>query len=254
VNDANGGAKRYEQRVVVPTFPGRFLFVIGVTGGMSSAAIVRTALGDDDAAAEVTPRWARRVARGIGMRVRIEGAEHVDRARPQVFMCNHQSHVDIIALLAGLPVLPGFLAKKELRDVPLFGRAMDSGGHVFIDRQNRREAFAAIEAAAVQVRRGRNIVVFPEGTRSAPGTVKRFKRGGFHLAQQSGVPIVPVGIRGTADVLKKHSKRIYPGAVALHVGEPLSSELVASLQIPELVSEVRGRIAQLAGMTLVDER
>jgi len=240
--------------VIVPTPAGRFLFVIGLTGGYSGLAIARTALGDVRAVGELTDVWAERVARGIGMELRVVGAEGVDVAQPHVFMCNHQSHMDIVALIVGLPVAPGFLAKRELRDVPLFGRAMDAGGHVFVDRQSRRDAFAAIGRAAEQVADGRNLVVFPEGTRSARRTVKRFKKGGFHLAKQARVPIVPVGIRGTADVLPKHSKGLRPGPVEIHLGAPLPAAEVDSLALDDLVEEVRRRIGDLADMRLVDER
>jgi len=240
--------------VIVPTRVGRFLFVTGLTGGYSGLAIARTALGDDRAVGELTEVWAAQVARGIGMHVEVVGADGVDVAKPHVFMCNHQSHMDIVALIVGLPVAPGFLAKRELRDVPLFGRAMDAGGHVFVDRQSRSDAHAAISRAAEQVAGGRNLLVFPEGTRSSRRTVKRFKKGGFHLAKQARVPIVPVGIRGTADVLPKHSKGPRPGAVELHLGAPFPSDEVGSLALDDLVQEVRRRIGDLADMRLVDER
>jgi 1-acyl-sn-glycerol-3-phosphate acyltransferase len=240
--------------VIVPSRVGRFFFVTGLTGGLSALALARTALGDDDAVRELSGVWADRVARGVGMEVTAFGTEGLDPSEPHVFMCNHQSHMDIVALFQGLPLSPGFLAKRELRDVPLFGRAMDAGGHVFVDRQNREDAFRAIEKAAAQVAAGKSLVVFPEGTRSAPGTVKRFKKGGFHLAKQARVPIVPVGIRGTAAVLPKHSRGLRPGAVSLHLGEPLRVDVIEQLEVDELVREVRVRIAELAGMELVDER
>lgn len=240
--------------MVVPTQAGRFFFVTGLTAGISGLAVARTARGDDGAAGVLAPVWARRVARGIGMKVRIFGTEHIDRRGPQVFMCNHQSHTDVIALLAAMPIRLGFLAKAELREVPLFGRAMDAGGHVFVDRRDPESAHAAIGRAAVDVAEGRNIVVFPEGTRSAAGTVKRFKKGGFHLAQQAGVPIVPIGIRGTARVLPKHGKGITPGSVDIHIGAPVASAEVEDATIDELVLLVRGRVKDLAHMRLVDER
>ncbi len=239
---------------MVPTRVGRFFYVTGLTGGLSAMALVRTALGDDGAVRALSAVWAERVARGIGMEVEVVGGDAVDPVAPHVFMCNHQSHMDIVALFLGLPVSPGFLAKRELRDVPLFGRAMDVGGHVFVDRQNREDALRAIEQAAVQVAAGKSLVVFPEGTRSAAGTVKHFKKGGFHLAKQARVPIVPVGIRGTAAVLPKHSRALRPGAVALHLGEPLAASEVERLEVDALVAEVRRRIAALADMRLVDAR
>jgi 1-acyl-sn-glycerol-3-phosphate acyltransferase len=240
--------------VIVPTRVGRFLYVTGFTGACSVLAITRSALGDHPAVAAVTDTWAEGVARGIGMQVRTVGGERVDVSRPHVFICNHQSHMDIVALVVGLPVRPGFLAKRELRDVPIFGRAMDAAGHVFVDRSSQRDAFAAIDRAAASVSAGRNLVVFPEGTRSAAGTVKRFKKGGFHLAKKANVPIVPVGVRGTAEVLAKHSKAIRPGTVEVHIGDPLPVAEVALMPVDDLIFEVRRRIAELAAMRLVDDR
>lgn len=240
--------------MVVPSQAGRFIFITGLTAGFSGLILARTLRGNDGAAGELSPVWARRVARGIGMQVRVFGAEHIDRHGPQVFMCNHQSNIDIIALFAAMPVRLGFMAKSELRGVPLFGRAMAAGGHVFIDRKDRQNAHAAIGRAAGDVREGRNLVVFPEGTRSAAGTVKRFKKGGFHLAQQARVPIVPVGIRGTARVLPRHSKAIVPGAVEVHVGASIPADEVEGHALDELVSVVRRRVGELAAMRLVDER
>ena len=122
---------------------GKFRFVTSYTFARSAIAIAQYAAGDDASVARGTRGWAAGIARGIGMELRVFGAENVGTVRPCIFMSNHQSHVDIIALLVGLPVQPGFLAKNELRRIPFFGRAMELGGHVFIDRGNKRDAFAA---------------------------------------------------------------------------------------------------------------
>src|SRR5258706_10316123 len=120
-------------------------------------------------------------------------------------MANHQSQVCVAAFISSLPMVPGFLAKAELRNVPIFGRAMERGGHVFVDRGQHARAVAAIAAAAADIRKGGSIVIFPEGTRSSRREVLPFKKGGFHLASRARVPVVPIGIRGTAAILGKHS-------------------------------------------------
>ncbi|MFW5921459.1 MAG: lysophospholipid acyltransferase family protein [Polyangiales bacterium] len=225
------------------------LFAVGWTMGLASAALGRTVLGGDAAAVgKLTGPWAKGLARVWGMQVRAFGSERIDTSRTYVFMVNHQSNADIVALLVALPIQPGFLAKKELRDVPVFGRAMEVGGHVFIDRKRRQDAFKAIADAAEQVAEGRSIAIFPEGTRGEGTEVRPFKKGGFHLAKQAGVPIVPVGIRGSNEVLPREGRFVHPGAVEVHIGEPIEPDTIASLDIDPLIGRVRHDIAQLIGV------
>lgn len=222
---------------------------MGWTAGEAFVALARTAAtGDHAVVRRMTPGWARGLARAWGVEVEAFGTEHVEPGRTYVLMANHQSHVDIVALFEALPILPGFLAKKELRRIPLFGRAMEVGGHVFIDRTKRTEAIAAIAEAAEQVRRGSSIVIFPEGRRADSPGVEPFKKGGFHLAKQARVPIVPIGIRGSAAVLPKHGWRLRPGRVEVHIGEALPADEVVATPLPELIERVRARICELSAL------
>lgn len=230
-------------------------WTIAFTGAISSYAMARQALEPrPELFREQTRLWARMVARGAGIRVRAYGTWRLDPRGTYLLMANHQSHVDIVALFLALPMVPGFVAKAELRKIPIFGRAMQTGGHVFIDRTHRDKAFEAIAEAARDVREGGSIVVFPEGTRSSKREVLPFKKGGFHLAKQAGVPVVPVGIRGTASILPKHSVELLPGVCEVHVGEVLSAERVASLSLDGLMDEVRARIVELSGLPPAADR
>ncbi len=225
------------------------LWAYSWTGAMSGWVIARQVVREDPALFRRHTRiWARYVARGVGLRIDAFGTERLDPAQTYILMANHQSHVDIVALFNALPMVPGFLAKAELRRVPIFGRAMEVGGHVFVDRARHREAVAAIAEAAEDVRHGSSIVIFPEGTRSSRREVLPFKKGGFHLAKQSGVPLVPVGIRGTAEILPKHTSQLMPGRCEVHVGEPLSVEHVREAPLEELMAEVRQAIVELSGL------
>lgn len=192
--------------------------------------------------------WAEVLAAGWGMRVRAHGVAQIDNRRPYVFMANHLSHVDIVALFVALPIDVGFLAKKELARVPFLGQAMVAGGHVFVDRKRHESAVHAMAAAALQVRDGASLVIFPEGTRGRSESVQAFKTGGFHLARQAGVPIVPVGLRGTRLIMGRGELVIHPGTVDVHVGSPIDPSGFADIK--DLISHTRGRIAELAGMPL----
>lgn len=196
--------------------------------------------------------WADVCAAGWGMKVGAHGISQLDPRLPYVFMANHLSHVDIVALFVALPIDVGFLAKKELRKVPFLAQAMIAGGHVFIDRSRHESAVNSLSQAALEVRNGASLVIFPEGTRGGEETIKPFKTGGFHLARQAGVPIVPVGLRGTRRIMPRESLQIQPGSVEVHVGTPIHPSEFAS--VPELSAYVRARIAELAGMPCVPEK
>lgn len=192
--------------------------------------------------------WADGLVRGWGLEVRAHGAEQLDPRGTYVFMANHLSHVDIVALFVALPVHVGFLAKKELRRVPFLAQAMVAGGHVFIDRKQRASALNVMSEAARDVANGASLVVFPEGTRAFEEHIQPFKRGGFHLARQAGVPVVPVGIRGARTVLGREDYLIRPGQLDVHIGAPVRADQFTDL--PAFSSHVRERISELAGMPL----
>lgn len=237
----------------VPTATGRFAFAGGFTAVSAGYLLLRQLAGQPDAIRRHTVPWAINLARGIGMRVRVHGAENVDPAETAVFVSNHQSHLDIVALFVALPVQPGFLAKRELRRIPVFGKAMEVSGHVFVDRFNRERAFEAITRAAEQVRAGRPIVIFPEGTRSEREVIRTFKKGGFHLAKQARVPVIPVGVRGTARLLPKNRRLIHPGSVDVHIGVPIPPEQFDDRSVDELIDRVRREISRLSALPLMED-
>jgi 1-acyl-sn-glycerol-3-phosphate acyltransferase len=126
--------------------------------------------------------------------------------------------------------------------------ALRAGGHVIVDRKRRESARQALGSAAEQVRAGKSVLIFPEGTRGDNDTISQFKSGGFHLAKAAEVPIIPVGLRGTRAVGPKHSLLFWPGKVEVHIGEPLTPAEIGSQELYPLVRNVRERIAALSGM------
>lgn len=190
--------------------------------------------------------WAEGLARVWGMQVSAHGAERLDPSGTYVFMANHLSHVDIVALFLALPMNVGFLAKRELRKVPFLAQAMVAGGHVFIDRKQRASAHNVMSEAARDVANGASLVVFPEGTRGRSESIQPFKRGGFHLARQANVPVVPVGIRGTRGILGREDYLIRPGRVEVHMGAPIAPNDFAD--VAALSDRVRTSVSELAAM------
>jgi len=165
--------------------------------------------------------WARLHLATAGITVDIHGIERLS-SPPYVLMCNHQSALDIYALLSMLPLSFAWIAKRQLFAIPIFGWAMKKAGYISIDRENAREALKAIEEAARRIRSGTNIIIFPEGTRSPDGKLLPFKKGGFSLALRAMVPVVPIGIFGSSELQPKGS--FIPrkkGVIYIEIGNPI---------------------------------
>lgn len=192
--------------------------------------------------------WARALLFCSGVRVRPRFELPLDRRRGYVFLANHQSFYDIPALLASLPAGVRFAAKKSLFRIPVFGWALAVAGFFPIDREDRSRAREAFAAAAARLEAGTSVLFFPEGTRTLDGTLGPFERGGFLLALRSGQPIVPVGIAGCRAVMPKGRLAVAPGVVSLRFGAPIAVEAYGVRRKDELMSEVRARIARLAGL------
>jgi len=165
--------------------------------------------------------WARFTLLCANVQVEIAGEENLPDG-PAVYMANHVSHFDVFALLGRLNIQFRWTVKKELFSIPLLGLAMRKTGYILIDRSNHEKALSSLKDAADKIAGGTSIVMFPEGTRSCDGTLQYpFKKGGFHLASQSGVPIVPITVIGSRDILPKHGMKITPGKITLNIGKPI---------------------------------
>jgi 1-acyl-sn-glycerol-3-phosphate acyltransferase len=186
--------------------------------------------------------WSRSILAVSGVRVSISGIERIDADRPYIFMSNHQSNFDIPVLLGHLPVQFRWLAKAELFRIPFFGRAMRGAGYISIDRSDRESAFESLQKAAEKIRQGVSVLIFPEGTRSLDGTLTPFKKGGFVMAIGARVPIVPVAIRGTYDIMPKNTMLIHPRDVAVDIGEPIDTAGFSFESKEELMDAVRSAI------------
>lgn len=196
----------------------------------------------------VGPMYARGIAWFCRVPFTLTGWERLPEAiregrQPVIFMSNHESQLDPPVLIGALPVPAVYLAKKELKYVPFIGWAAWVAGMIFIDRGNRERAIGSIQDAARQIHGGKNVVIFPEGTRNRTGEMLPFKKGGFALAQDAEVPIVPMATIGGHEVLPPGSLRLCPGRYVVAVGAPVDP--AAHPDRDALMAEVRGRIEAL---------
>jgi 1-acyl-sn-glycerol-3-phosphate acyltransferase len=165
--------------------------------------------------------WSRLLLAACGARVRYHHVERLSAHPACIFIANHQSMVDIWAMLRVLPPATRFVAKRELFRIPVFGWALAASGCIPLDRDDRTRAIRSLRGAAERIRGGRPVVLYPEGTRSRDGRLQPFKKGAFHLAVEAGVPIVPVAITGSFRVLPPGSLRARPGPVEVWVEPPV---------------------------------
>lgn len=167
--------------------------------------------------------WSRRAVAITGARVRVDGLERIPPVGPVLYVANHQGTLDIPILMGHLPGSPAFVAKQELFRIPVLGYWMRRVGCVAMDRENARAAREAILFAARQVRHGRRLVLFPEGTRSRDpeGRMGPFKRGSLKLASASGAVLVPVTVEGSRFLLHGATPKGFTGEVRVVVDEPI---------------------------------
>lgn len=188
---------------------------------------------------KVANLWGRLMLMVCNTKVQVIGKENILRGKPQVFMANHQSDFDILITLAHVPGQFRWIAKKELFAIPVFGRAMRGAGYIEIDRQNHEKAMQSLDLAALRIREGKSVMTFPEGTRSRDGEIKAFKQGTFYLAIQSGVPIVPISIIGSGDIMPKRSLKVKPGKIKLVIDKAIPTKGYPLEKRQELIDRVR---------------
>jgi len=189
--------------------------------------------------------WARRAMTLADAQLEVEGLEHIDRSRSYLMMSNHQSAYDIFALFVAFPGSMRMIAKKEMFVLPIMGGGMKAAEFIEIDRSNRERAFAALEYAKRKIQSGINVWIAPEGTRSNDGSLLPFKKGGFVMAEQTGVPILPVTIDGTRDILPAKDFRVRKGQRAKITFHPEIDPMAYVDRRQALMDDVRARIASV---------
>ena len=191
--------------------------------------------------------WARGLLKTWGVRVETEGLERVPTSGPYIVMANHQSHADVPILFSCLPIIPAFLAKEELGKIPFLAMALRAGGHVLIARADSGSAIRALKTAAEEIRNGKTLAIFPEGTRGREDRLAPFKKGAFLLAKKAQVPIIPIGIVGSRAIVPRDSVLPRSGSVRVIAGDPIRPEEIRKLDAKALSDHVYERIASLLG-------
>ncbi len=205
-------------------------------------------LGPRKAFFTIGPLWARQMFWVSGISLERRGWEALPEdirstRQPVIFMSNHESQMDPPLLINAIPVPAVYIAKKEVKLIPFVGWAAMCAGVIWIDRGKRDRAIQSIKEAVEKIRRGRNVVIFVEGTRTHTGELLPFKKGGFQLAMDAGVPIVPLATVGGFQTLPWGTIFVRPGRYVVSFGEPVDTTSYTNRD--ELMQEVRVRIEAL---------
>jgi 1-acyl-sn-glycerol-3-phosphate acyltransferase len=202
-------------------------------------------LFDDSTANRTTGAWWSRFnAFMTPMRVTVTGRENVEKGQSYIVVANHQSLYDIFVLFGWLKMDLRWVIKKELRSFPVFGYAAEKGGNILIDRSNPEQAYRSLERARLKCTGGTSLIILPEGTRSRTGDLAEFKRGAFWLAQNLGLPILPVTILNTRNILPPDTLDLFPGRAAMKIHAPIDPGRYTDRPLDELIRDTRDVIAQ----------
>ena len=216
--------------------------------GMVLIALLTMAAGRFDPSRDLAHRcaclWGKLILWVSGVQVALDGVQHLDPDHPQVLVANHQGSFDIWALAAVLPVQFRWVVKKELFSIPTLGAAMRAAGYVAVDRFDPRQAVKDMRECRKRLKQGRSLLIFPEGTRSSDGKVGQFKPGAFLLATQAKLPIVPIGIRGSFQIMPKNSIWLSPRTIHISIHPPIPTRGLNREEQKGLAEKVRRIIAR----------
>jgi 1-acyl-sn-glycerol-3-phosphate acyltransferase len=189
--------------------------------------------------------WSRVLLFIADVKLKIEGLEKIDPTGSYVFVSNHVSYMDTPVVLGHIPLQFRFLAKKSLFSIPFLGYHLQRAGHIPVPRDNPRAAIKAMsEAAKIIQERHVSVLIFPEGGRSLTG-LKPFKEGAAYIAIKAGVPVVPLCLIGTLEVLPMGSLNVRPGRVLMRVGDPIPTTHLTLHDRTQLSDELHQRVSEL---------
>lgn len=227
-----------------------FRTLIATAAGIADTAvlaplIIGASFVSDDATEALCRTWARTMLAGMGVELAVEGLENLDPKQTYVYTCNHQSHVDPPCCYVSLPGHLRFVAKESLFKIPVFGQALRATGQIPVDRGDGESSHARINESIEALRTRVSVIMFPEGTRSDDGVLKPFKKGPAVLALQAQVPLVPMAIVGSKEILPKGWNAVHAGKVRLRVGKPIPTAGLTLEARGALTERLREAIAAL---------
>lgn len=204
-------------------------------------------LGQANALRIASKLWAKCLFGITGVKVVVNNphSRQFYRENKFIFVSNHESNYDIPALFTAIPEALFFIAKKELQKVPFMGWYMWAVGMIFIDRGNREKSKKSMIKAGEQIKRGKNVMSFPEGTRSRSGKVEQFKKGSFMLSRNTGIPIIPVSIKGAAECIPAGKFEIHPGTIEINIGHPVYPDEMKELSPAQFAEAIRQKVLDL---------
>lgn len=188
-------------------------------------------------------KWAKGIMERTKSSVSITGLENLPEG-PVLFVSNHEGNFDIPVLLSEIPKPFGFISKKEVKKLPIIRMYMEQMNCVFLDRTDRRSALKSITDTVEKLKEGHSILIFPEGTRSKGQGLGEFKSGFMRIAKDAGVPILPIAIYGTSDIMEKNNNKVLPADVKVQLLPSISAESIAELDSKEAIQLVRSQIAE----------
>lgn len=188
--------------------------------------------------------WAKILQLICNIKVEVFGAENIMLGKSQIFMANHQSDFDALIALTHIPVQIRWIAKRDLFYLPLVGMIMRKAGHIEIGQNHRNESTQDIDPAMRHIQKRKSIMTFPEGVRSKDGEIQSFQPEAFYLAIQSGIPIVPVSIIGSKQIMPLGSFKIKPARIKMIIAKPIEAKYFNIAQSNELIEKVRNTIIE----------
>jgi len=190
--------------------------------------------------------WGKFILFFTGVRYSVKGLNNLDPKGPYIFACNHASGYDVPLAFAGLPYWLISIAKIELKSVFILGWVMKTAGHIFVDRKRSENAIASLEKSKKSlINNPRSILLFPEGTRTMDGELGFFKRGGLMLSLDTGIPIVPVGLVGTFEMLKKGTWSFKNQPLEIRIGNPIHPKTFSNDSKNSLAKYVKSQVHAL---------
>lgn len=188
--------------------------------------------------------WSRALNKIIGIEIEVVGMNNINPGQSYIYVSNHSSLLDIPVLLGTLPGDVRIIYKQELEKIPIFGYGLKRSNLIGIDRSDPRKAMKSLDDAIEKIRSGASVIIFPEGTRDAGAEVGDFKRGGFLIAEKAQMPIIPIAVSGTYNLLPVGKLLLKPGKVKISILPPIDVKSMDRVGIKGLKEEVRDKIIE----------